>query len=63
MDSVALDENFTPSYDFAAIIAQANRELAYERFRKAVDEKKIELLTYKPLWQKLFPFKVTVERL
>lgn len=42
---------------------QAEEEIAYENWRKLVDLKKQELLTYKPWYVKLFPFKVTIERL
>ena len=45
------------------ILAQASEELAYEAFRKAVEKKKQELLTKKPLWRKLFPFKITIQRI
>lgn len=45
------------------IIQQAKDELAYERFRKAVEEKKIELLTRKPFWSKLFPYRLNIERI
>jgi hypothetical protein len=57
------DEYFTPSADLASIIAQANREIAYAKYREAVEAEKIRLLTTKPLWQKLFPFRLTIERI
>lgn len=45
------------------IIEQAKTELKYEKFRKAVEEKKIELLTRKPFWSKLFPYRLNIERI
>ena len=45
------------------IAQQAKEELAYEKFRKAVEEKKIEMLTRKPFWSKLFPYRLNIERI
>ena len=45
------------------ILRMAKDELAYESFRTAVEAKKKELLTKKPIWATFFPFKITIERI
>ena len=52
---------WTGSEDWS-ILHQAQAEVAYEKFRKAVEEKKQEILTYKPWYVKLFPYSITIER-
>jgi hypothetical protein len=42
------------------IAARAERELAAERFRAAVEAKKLELQKRK-WWHRLVPFKITIE--
>ena len=46
-----------------SILQQAKAEIEYERFREAVEKKKIELLTYKPWYEKLFPYRINIERI
>jgi len=56
-------QHFVATEDVAHVLEQAKEELKYEKFREAVEKKKLELLTKKPLWAKLFPFKITVQRI
>lgn len=44
------------------VVAQAKKELADEEFRLAVDAEKIRLKQYRPLWVRLFPWKITIKR-
>lgn len=41
---------------------QAEKELADEEFRKAVEDHKTYLRTKKPFYHKIFPWKITVTR-
>jgi hypothetical protein len=45
------------------VAQQAQDELNYEKFRKRVEEKKIEFLTRKSFWSKLFPYRLNIERI
>lgn len=44
------------------IKAQAKLELQQERFKKAVEAEKERLRKHKPLWDRIFPWKITIER-
>lgn len=44
------------------IRAQAQKELAEERFRQAVEVEKDRLRQHKPLWVRLFPWRITIDR-
>lgn len=44
------------------ITAQAKKEIAEEKFRQAVEAEKARLQQYKPLWVRLFPWRLTIER-
>lgn len=48
--------------DVKAIKAQAEKELADERFRKEVEKCKAKLRSRRTLWDKLFPFKIVILR-
>ena len=41
----------------------AQEELAREQFRARVEEAKIRLRARKSIWQKIFPFKIKIERI
>ena len=41
----------------------AKEELAREQFRARVEEAKIRLRARKSIWQKIFPFKIKIERI
>ena len=45
-----------------AIKNQAKFELEQEKFREAVEAKKVELRKTKTLWEIIFPFKITISR-
>lgn len=46
------------------IVRQAEAELAHEAFRDAVAEAKLRIQRQRamPLWQRLIPFKITIQR-
>lgn len=44
------------------IEAQAFKEIAEEKFRQAVDVRKEQLRKHRTLWERLFPWKITIER-
>jgi hypothetical protein len=46
----------------AMIRAQARKEFTEERFRAAVEEEKVRLRTHRSLWDRIFPFTITVRR-
>lgn len=52
---------FTP-HDLELIKKKAQAELYEERFREAVDAEKVKILTKKSVWERLFPFKITITR-
>jgi len=58
------DEYFYPGAENMgmAILDQAQMEVRYEEFRKAVEDKKTELLTKKPWYVKVWPYRVHIER-
>jgi len=62
MESPAPNQFFYPGCTASQIKLQAETEVEYEKFREQVEQAKIKLLTKKPWYVKLFPFKVTIER-
>lgn len=48
--------------DVKTIEASARAEIVAEDFRAAVDKKKLELRTRKPLLRRLFPWKITITK-
>ena len=44
------------------IIEQAKKEVAQERFRAAVEAEKSRLRLKRSLWDRIFPFTVTIRR-
>lgn len=44
------------------IKAQAIKEIAEERFRQEVQAEKHRLQQYKPLWDRFFPWIITIRR-
>lgn len=44
------------------ILAEAQRELEREDHRKKVDAAKAKLRSKRPLWERLFPFVITITR-
>lgn len=48
--------------DLKTIRAQAEKEIAEEKFKAAVAAEKARLLTKKSVWERLFPFKITITR-
>lgn len=44
------------------IQAQAKKEIAEEKFRQAVDAEKERLRQYRPLWNRVFPWVITIKR-
>lgn len=49
--------------DFAATVrAHATRELLTERFRTAVEQEKAKLRAHRSLWDRLFPWTITITR-
>lgn len=45
------------------VIAQARKEVTEERFRAAVEAEKVRIKTRRTFWQRIFPFKITIERI
>lgn len=48
---------------FETVYEQAREEIRKEDFRNAVDAEKARLRTHRPLWKRLFPYRVHFERL
>ena len=45
-----------------APMTQAKLEINWDEYRAAVEDAKEKILTYKPWYDKLFPWKITIER-
>lgn len=44
------------------VTAQAKKEIAEEKFRQAVEAEKTRLRQYRPLWVRVFPWRITIKR-
>jgi len=62
MDNPSPYKYYCGGYSYGGVLEQAKEELAYETWRQDVEAAKIKLLTKKPWYVKLFPFKVIIER-
>lgn len=44
------------------VVEQAEQEIREENFRSAVEQHKAYLREYRSLWDRIFPWKITIER-
>lgn len=42
---------------------QAKAEIAYDKWRAEVEKEKTRILTYKPWYEKLFPYRINIQRI
>lgn len=50
------------SWELDAIRRAAKAEILKENFRAAVDTEKARLRAYVPVWQRIFPFTISIKR-
>lgn len=48
--------------DAESIEREARKEIDQEKRRRLIDEAKVRLLTQRPWWHQVFPFKITITR-